>query len=84
MSKYNIIVGSKNALLTDATKPDVSDMISQEWFYVATSISNFSGFEWDGRCWRQKGGIFHFILCQKNENVVSAVYSFQLLARDQD
>jgi len=62
LSKYSIIVGSKNALLTNATKPHVSDIMSQAWFYVATSIS---GLEWDWRCWHQKAGIFHLILSQK-------------------
>jgi len=41
LSKYNIIVGSKNGLLTNATKPDVSDVASQERFYAAASISHF-------------------------------------------
>jgi len=37
-------------------------MMSQAWFYVATSTS---GLEWDGRYWHQKSGIFHLILTQK-------------------
>jgi len=37
-------------LLTNATKLDVSDIMSHAWFYTATSISHFSGIEWDGRC----------------------------------
>jgi len=28
-------------LLTNATRLDVSDVMSQAWFYVATSVSNF-------------------------------------------
>jgi len=43
------IVGSKSALLTNATKLDVSDIVSHAWFNTDTSISNFSGIEWDGR-----------------------------------
>jgi len=39
--KYNVIVASKHALLTNATKLDVSDVMYQAWFYVATSISHF-------------------------------------------
>jgi len=44
-------VGSKDVLLTNATKLYVSDIMSHAWFYTATSISHFSGSEWDGRCW---------------------------------
>jgi len=39
LSKYNITVGNKDLLLTNATKPEVSDIVSQAQFYVATSIS---------------------------------------------
>ena len=65
ISPYNIVVDSTNALLTNATKPDVNDVMSQAWFHVATSISHFSGFKCDGKCWHQKAGIFHLILSQK-------------------
>lgn len=62
------------SLLTNATKPHVSDIMSQEWFHVATSIT---GLEWDRRFWHQNSGIFHLTLSQKMEMCGPMVYSFR-------
>jgi len=37
-SQNMTIVGVNDVLLTNATKLDVSDVMSQAWFYVATFI----------------------------------------------
>jgi len=36
IAKYHMIEHSSAALLTHAVKPGASDVISEEWFYVAT------------------------------------------------
>jgi len=59
---------SKNALLTNSTKLDDSDIMFQAWFFVATYISHFYGLKWDGRFWHLKAGIFHPILSQKKKS----------------
>jgi len=51
-------------LITNATKPDVSDILLQAWVYVAISISLF----WLRMGWKMltsKASSFHLILIHK-------------------
>jgi len=74
LSKFNIIVGSKNALLTNATEPHVSDVMSQAWF-----CSHFH--LWLTVGWKMLASeSWHFPSYFKleNGNVGPIVYSFPL------
>jgi len=60
-------------LLTNATKPDVSDVMSQAQFYVATSISHFFWLRMEWKMLASENWHFPSHFKPENGNVVSVV-----------